>query len=145
MPPKKEVMAEVRMQIPAGQATAAPPVGSALGPHGINLGEFVKQFNDATKKLEPGIPTPVIVKVYKDRSFDFIIKTTPASVLLKKAAKIAKGSSEAGKTIVGKVTMKDIEEIAKYKLQDLNADDLEAAKKIIIGTAKSMGIEVENA
>ncbi len=146
MPPKKkkEVMAQVRMQIPAGQASPAPPVGSALGPHGISLMDFVKQFNDKTSKLEPGITVPVIVTIYKDRSFDFVIKTTPAAVLLKKAAKIAKGSGEPNKNKVGKVTMKDIEEIAKYKMPDLNTDDLEMAKRIIMGTAKSMGVEIEN-
>ncbi len=146
MPPKKkkEIMAQVRMQIPAGQASPAPPVGSALGPHGISLMDFVKQFNDKTSKLEPGITVPVIVTIYKDRSFDFVIKTTPAAVLLKKAAKIAKGSGEPNKNKVGKVTMKDIEEIAKYKMPDLNTDDLEMAKRIIMGTAKSMGVEIEN-
>ncbi len=146
MPPKKkkEIMAQVRMQIPAGQASPAPPVGSALGPHGISLMDFVKQFNDKTSKLEAGITVPVIVTVYKDRSFDFVIKTTPAAVLLKKAAKIAKGSGEPNKNKVGKVTMKDIEEIAKYKMPDLNTDDLEMAKRIIMGTAKSMGVEIEN-
>ncbi len=146
MPPKKkkEIMAQVRMQIPAGQASPAPPVGSALGPHGISLMDFVKQFNDKTSKLEPGITVPVIVNIYKDRSFDFVIKTTPAAVLLKKAAKIAKGSGEPNKNKVGKVTMKDIEEIAKYKMPDLNTDDLEMAKRIIMGTAKSMGVEIEN-
>ncbi len=146
MPPKKkkEIMAQVRMQIPAGQASPAPPVGSALGPHGISLMDFVKQFNDKTSKLEPGITVPVIVNIYKDRSFDFVIKTTPAAVLLKKAAKIAKGSGEPNKNKVGKVSMKDIEEIAKYKMPDLNTDDLEMAKRIIMGTAKSMGVEIEN-
>jgi len=146
MPPKKkkEIMAQVRMQIPAGQASPAPPVGSALGPHGISLMDFVKQFNDKTSKLEPGITVPVIVNIYKDRSFDFVIKTTPAAVLLKKAAKIAKGSGEPNKNKVGKVSMKDIEEIAKYKMPDLNTDDLEMAKRIIMGTARSMGVEIEN-
>ena len=147
MPPKKkkkEITAQVKMQIPAGQATPAPPVGSALGPYGISLMDFVKQFNDKTSKLEPGITVPVVVNIYKDRSFDFIIKTTPASVLIKKAAKIAKGSGEPNKNKVGKISIKDVEEIAKYKMTDLNTNDLEQAKKIIMGTARSMGVEIEN-
>ncbi len=147
MPPKKkkkEITAQVKMQIPAGQATPAPPVGSALGPFGISLMDFVKQFNDKTSKLEPGITVPVVVNIYKDRSFDFIIKTTPAAVLIKKAAKIAKGSGEPNKNKVGKISIKDVEEIAKYKMTDLNTNDLEQAKKIIIGTARSMGVEIEN-
>ncbi len=147
MPPKKkkkEITAQVKMQIPAGQATPAPPVGSALGPYGIGLMDFVKQFNDKTSKLEPGITVPVVVNIYKDRSFDFVIKTTPAAVLIKKAAKIAKGSGEPNKNKVGKISVKDVEEIAKYKMSDLNTNDLEQAKKIIMGTARSMGVEIEN-
>jgi large subunit ribosomal protein L11 len=147
MPPKKkkkEITAQVKMQIPAGQATPAPPVGSALGPYGIGLMDFVKQFNDKTSKLEPGITVPVVVNIYKDRSFDFVIKTTPAAVLIKKAAKIAKGSGEPNKNKVGKISIKDVEEIAKYKMSDLNTNDLEQAKKIIMGTARSMGVEIEN-
>ena len=141
MPPKKEVVAEVKLQIPAGQATPAPPVGTALGPHGINLMEFCKQFNDATKD-KAGLIIPVVVTVYKDRSFSFILKTPPASVLLKQAAGIAKGSGVPNKEKVGKVTRSQVVEIAKTKLPDLNTDDLEAAVRIIEGTARSMGIEI---
>ena len=146
MPPKKkkEITAKVKLQIPAGQATPAPPVGSSLGPHGINLMEFVKQFNDETSKVEAGLATPVIVTVYKDRSFDFVVKTAPASVMIKKAAKIAQGSKVPNKDKVGRISDKDVEEIAKYKMADLNTEDLETAKKMIIGTAKSMGVETGN-
>jgi len=139
---KKEVIAEIKLQIPAGQANPAPPVGPALGQHGLNIMEFCKRFNDATKNMEPGLVVPVIITVYKDRSFSFVLKTPPASVLLKKKAQIAKGSGEPNKVKVGKVTKKDIEEIAKMKMKDLNAGSLEAAMRIIEGTARSMGIEV---
>ncbi len=138
----KKVMAKIRLQVPAGQATASPPVGPALGQHGVNIAEFIKKFNALTAKEEPGILIPVIVTVYQDRSFTFITKKPPASVLLKKAAKIAKGSSEPGRVIVGQVTRKQIEEIAKIKMPDLNTKDLQKAMKIIEGTAKSMGIQV---
>lgn len=141
MPPKKEVVAQVKLQIPAGQATPAPPVGTALGPHGINLMEFCKQFNDATKD-KTGLIIPVVVTIYKDRSFSFILKTPPASVLLKQAAGIAKGSGAPNKEKVGRVTRSQVVEIAKTKLPDLNTDDLEAAVRIIEGTARSMGIEI---
>jgi large subunit ribosomal protein L11 len=139
---KKEVIAEIKLQIPAGQANPAPPVGPALGQHGVNIMEFCKRFNDATKNMEPGLVIPVVITVYKDRSFSFILKTPPASVLLKKKAQIAKGSGEPNKVKVGKVTKKDLEEIAKMKMKDLNAGSLEAAMRIIEGTARSMGIEV---
>ncbi len=139
---KKEVIAEIKLQIPAGQANPAPPVGPALGQHGLNIMEFCKRFNDATKNMEPGLVIPVVITVYKDRSFSFILKTPPASVLLKKKAQIAKGSGEPNKVKVGKVTKKDLEEIAKMKMKDLNAGSLEAAMRIIEGTARSMGIEV---
>jgi len=138
----KKVIAKIRLQVPAGQATASPPVGPALGQHGVNIAEFIKKFNALTSKEEPGILIPVIVTVYQDRSFTFITKKPPASVLLKKAAKIAKGSSEPGRVIVGQVTREQIREIAKIKLPDLNTNDLEKAMKIIEGTAKSMGIQV---
>lgn len=138
---KKEVKAMVKLQIPAGQATPAPPVGPALGQHGVNIGEFIKRFNDLTKQGQ-GVITPVVVTIYKDRSFDFIIKTPPASVLLKKAAGIAKGSGEPNKTKVGKVTRDQIREIAKVKMKDLNTSDLEKACRIIEGTARNMGIEI---
>lgn len=138
----KEVVAKVKLQIVAAQASPAPPVGPALAPHGVNLMDFVRQFNDRTKNLEEGTIVPVVVTVYKDRSFNFIIKTPPASFLLKKAAGIAKGSSAPNKDKVGKVTRKQIEEIARIKLPDLNTDDLEAAIRSIEGTAKNMGLEI---
>ncbi|MEN3046335.1 MAG: 50S ribosomal protein L11 [Candidatus Hydrothermales bacterium] len=139
---KKEVVAEIRLQVPAGQATPAPPIGPALGQHGVNIMEFCKRFNEDTKKMEPGLIIPVVITVYKDRSFSYVLKTPPASVLLKKKAQIAKGSGEPNKVKVGKVTRKDIEEIAKMKMKDLNTSSLEAAMKIIEGTARSMGIEI---
>jgi len=142
MPPKKkEVVAQVRLQLPAGQATPAPPVGPALGQHGVNLMQFVKEFNDKTRNLQ-GLVVPVIVTVYKDRSFTFEVKTPLASELLKKAAGIVKGSGEPNKVKVGKVKKSDIRKIAELKMKDLNANDIEAAMRIIEGTARSMGIEV---
>jgi len=140
----KEVIAEIKLQIEAGKASPAPPVGPALGQHNVNIMEFVKAFNDKTKNMEEGTIVPVLIKVYSDRKFDFVIKTPPASFLLKKAAKIIKGSGEPNKTKVGKVSMKQIEEIAKIKMKDLNTNDLEKAKKIIMGTARSMGLEITN-
>ncbi|MCP2520816.1 50S ribosomal protein L11 [Candidatus Aminicenantes bacterium AC-335-B20] len=140
----KEVIAQVKLQLEAGKASPAPPVGPALGQHNVNIMEFVKAFNDKTKNMEEGTIVPVLITIYSDRKFDFVIKTPPASFLLKKAAKIIKGSSEPNKTKVGRVTMKQIEEIAKIKMKDLNTNDLEKAKKIIIGTAKSMGLEIAN-
>ncbi|RKX70768.1 50S ribosomal protein L11 [candidate division WOR-3 bacterium] len=139
---KKEVIAQVKLQIPAGQATPAPPVGPALGQHGVNIMEFCKVFNEKTKNMG-GIIVPAVITIYKDRSFTFIIKSPPASVLLKQAANIAKGSGEPNRLKVGKVTREDIKRIAERKMKDLNASSLEAAMKIIEGTAKSMGIEVE--
>ncbi len=144
MPPvkkKKEVVAQIKLQIPAGQATPAPPVGPALGQHGLNIMEFCKQFNDKTKD-KAGLIIPVVITVYKDRTFDFVLKSPPASVLLKKAAGIAKGSGEPNKVKVGKVTRSQVKEIAETKMADLNANDIEAAMRIIEGTARSMGIEV---
>lgn len=138
---KKEVMVKIKLQAPGGQATPAPPIGPALGQHGVNIGEFVKRFNDTTKNAQ-GMTIPVIVTVYKDRTFDFITKTPPASVLLKKAAGIAQGSGEPHKVKVGKVTKDQVREIAKVKLADLNTKDMEKAMKIIEGTARNMGIEV---
>jgi large subunit ribosomal protein L11 len=138
----KEVVVKVKLQIMAGQASPAPPVGPSLAPHGVNLMDFVRQFNDRTKNMEEGTIVPVVVTVYKDRSFSFVIKTPPSSFLLKKAAGIAKGSSAPNKEKVGKVTRKQIEEIAKIKLPDLNTDDLEAAIRSIEGTAKNMGLEI---
>ncbi|MBC7363922.1 MAG: 50S ribosomal protein L11 [Candidatus Aminicenantes bacterium] len=138
----KEVVAKVKLQIEAGKASPAPPVGPALAPHGVNLMDFVRQFNDRTKNLEEGTIVPVLVTVYKDRSFTFVTKTPPASYLLKKAAGIAKGSGSPNKEKVGKVTRKQIEEIAKIKLPDMNTDDLEAVIRCIEGTAKNMGLEI---
>jgi large subunit ribosomal protein L11 len=138
----KEVVATIKLQIEAGQASPAPPVGPALGQHNVNIMDFVRQFNEKTNKMEEGTVIPVIISVFKDRSFIFIMKTPPASYLLKKAAGIAKGSGEPNKEKVGKVTEKQIEEIAKVKMADLNAYSLDAAKKIIEGTAKNMGLEI---
>ncbi|HQR46810.1 MAG TPA: 50S ribosomal protein L11 [Thermoanaerobaculia bacterium] len=137
----KKVTGYVKLQIPAGQATPAPPVGTALGPQGVNIMDFCKAFNAKTAK-EQGLIIPVIVTVYSDRSYSFITKTPPASVLLKKAAKLEKGSGVPNKNKVGKVTKKQVEEIAKLKMVDLNTPDLAAAIKTVEGTARSMGIEV---
>ncbi|WP_417385169.1 50S ribosomal protein L11 [Gimesia sp.] len=138
----KQLVAEVKVQIPGGAATPAPPVGTALGPHGVNIGQFVQQFNDRTKDMA-GTTIPVVISVYNDRSFDFIMKSPPAAVLLKQAAQIAKGSGNPKKNKVGKVTVAQLQEIAKTKFADLNAPDIDQAAKIIAGTARSMGLEVE--
>ncbi len=137
----KKVVAQVKLQIPAGRATPAPPVGTSLGPHGINLMEFCKQFNARTANMGD-VNIPVVVTVYSDRSFTFVTKTPPAADLLKKAAGIEKGSSQPNRQKVGRVTMKQIEEIARTKLSDLNATSLEAAIRIIMGTARNMGLEI---
>jgi large subunit ribosomal protein L11 len=137
----KEVLAEVRLQIPAGKASPAPPVGPALGPHGINIMDFCKQFNAKTEKMGDTI-IPVVLTVYTDRSFSFITKTPPAAELIKKAAGIIKGTSEAGKEMVGKITLDQVREIAQTKMPDLNAYTVDEAMKIIMGTARSMGVEV---
>ena len=143
MPPRrKKLAALVKVQLPAAQATPAPPVGTALGPHGVNIMDFVKQYNAATESQRGNI-IPVEISIYEDRTFTFITKTPPASILLKRAANIAKGSAEPNKSKVGTVTAKQVEEIAKIKLPDLNATTIEAAEKIIAGTARSMGIKVE--
>lgn len=138
----KKVTGQIKLQIPAGKANPSPPVGPALGQHGVNIMEFCKAFNARTQAQE-GMVTPVVITVYADRSFSFITKTPPAPVLLLKAAKIEKGSKEPNKEKVGKVTMQQVEEIAKLKLPDLTAGSLEAAVKTISGTARSMGIKVE--
>jgi len=137
----KKVQALVKLQIAAGKATPAPPVGTALGPHGVNIMDFCKAFNARTAK-EMGLIIPVVVTVYSDRSYSFITKTPPAAILLKKAARLEKGSGVPNKTKVGKVTKQQVEDIAKLKMPDLNAGDLAAAIKTVEGTARSMGIEV---
>ncbi len=138
----KAVVTKIKLQIPGGQATPAPPVGPALGQHGVNIGQFVTQFNEKSKDAQ-GVMTPVEITVYKDKSFSFIMKSPPASVLLKRAAGIAKGSSTPNREKIGKVTKSQIEEIAKTKLSDLNAKSIDMAVKIIEGTAQTMGITVE--
>ena len=140
----KEVLELIKLQIPAGGANPAPPVGPALGQRGLNIGEFVKQFNDRTKNLEKNAPIPVLITAYKDRTFKFVTKLPPVSHYLKKAAKIDKGSSTPGRESVGKVTIKDVEKIAKEKMVDLNAINLEGAVNMVKGSAVSMGMEVVN-
>jgi large subunit ribosomal protein L11 len=138
----KKIIGNIKLQVAAGKATPAPPVGSALGPHGLNIMDFCKAFNAKTAKQE-GLIIPVVVTVYSDRTYSFVTKTPPAAILLKKAANIAKGSAEPNKTKVGKVTMKQVREIAQTKMPDLNASDLDSAVRIVLGTARSMGMEVE--
>ena len=137
----KRVIATIKLQIPAGNASPGPPVGPALGQHGVNIVEFCKSFNSKTQK-DAGLIIPVVLTVYHDRSFSFITKTPPAAVLLKRAAGIAKASGEPNRTKIGKVTMDQVIEIAKIKMPDLNARDIDAAVKMVMGTARSMGIEV---
>ncbi|MGB9873468.1 MAG: 50S ribosomal protein L11 [Hydrogenobacter sp.] len=139
----KKVSAVVELMLPAQQATPAPPVGPALGQHGVNIMEFVKQFNAASKEFEPGTVVPVVITIYQDRSFTFVMKTPPASYLLKKAAKVQKGSGDPKKQKVGKITVEQLREIATIKLKDMNTKDINAAMRTIAGTAKSMGIEIE--
>ena len=140
---KKEIEAYIKLQIPAGEANPSPPVGPALGQHGLNIQEFCKSFNGKTEKIEKGLKVPVIISVYSDKSFDFVIKTTPAAILQRKAAGIEKGSGTPNSVKVGSVTLQQVEDIAKAKMEDLNALDLEQAVKIISGSARSMGIEVK--
>jgi len=137
----KQVVAQVKLQVTGGQATPAPPVGTALGPHGVNLGQFVLQFNDRTKEMK-GTTIPVIVTVHNDRSFEFVLKSPPAAVLLKQAAQVAKGAANPKTTKVGRVTKAQVLEIAKTKFADMNSSSLEQAARVIAGTARSMGIEV---
>ena len=139
----RKVTAVIKLQCPAGAATPAPPIGPALGPHGVSAPKFVQEFNDRTKTMEKGLIIPVVITVYQDKSFTFILKTPPAAVLIRKAVGIQKGAGNPLRDKVGKLSQKSLEEIAKQKLPDLNANDLEAAKKIIAGTARSMGVEVE--
>jgi large subunit ribosomal protein L11 len=138
----KEVVNKIKLQAAGGQATPAPPIGPALGQHGVNIGQFVSQFNERTKELN-GMTVPVVINVYADKSFDFIVKSPPAAVLLKQEAGLAKGSGEPNKEKVGKVTKSQIRKITETKFNDLNAYSMEQADKIIKGTARSMGIEVE--
>ena len=142
MPPKKKVAALVKVALNAASATPAPPVGTALGPHGVNIMDFCKAYNAQTESMRGNV-IPVEITVYEDRSFTFVTKTPPAAELIKKAAGVAKGSGEPHKTKVGRLTGAQVREIAQQKLEDLNADDLDAASKIIAGTARSMGITVE--
>jgi len=140
----KKVEAYIKLQVPAGQANPSPPVGPALGQHGVNIMEFCKAFNAETQQMENGLPIPVVITVYNDRSFTFIKKTPPAAVLLRKAAGIKKGSGVPNTQKVGKVTRAQLEEIAEAKMVDLNANDMDAAVRIIAGSARSAGIEVED-
>ena len=139
----KKIAGYIKLQIPAGQANPSPPVGPALGQRGLNIMEFCKAFNAATQGMEAGMPIPVVITAYEDRSFDFVTKTPPASFFLKKAANVKKGSGEPNKNKIGKVTEAQIREIAEAKLQDMNAVTVEAAMDSIRGTARSMGVEVE--
>ena len=139
----KKIMSYIKLQVKAGQANPSPPVGPALGQHGVNIMEFCKAFNAKTQSMEAGLPTPVVITVYSDRSFTFITKTPPASILLKKAAGIKSGSGTPNTDKVGKVTRAQLEEIANVKMADLNANDIDAAVNIIAGSARSMGIVVE--
>jgi len=142
-PPKKEIKAKVKLQLPGGQATPAPPVGPALGQHGVNIGQFVQQFNERTREFQ-GTTVPVEMTVYIDRSFDFILKSPPASVLIRKAVGLAKGSGTPSRETVGSITRSQLEQIAKTKMKDLNAKSLEGAVRQIAGTCRSMGVKVES-
>lgn len=138
----KVVKTMIKLQIPAGGANPAPPVGPALGQHGVNIMDFCKQFNEKTRKLEQGVPIPVVITVFEDRTFTFITKMPPMAALIKKAAGLAKGSGEPNKTKVGKITLKQVEEVAKQKLVDLNTKDVKQAMEMVKGTARSMGVDV---
>ncbi len=138
----KKIDGYINLQVPAGQANPSPPIGPALGQRGVNIMEFCKAFNAKSKDTEQGTPIPVTITVYSDRSFSFVMRTPPASFFLKKAAKLGSGSKEPGRTMVGKVTMDQVREIAKLKMKDLNTEDVEAAAKTIAGSARSMGLEV---
>ncbi len=138
----KKIAGYIKLTIPAGAASPAPPVGPALGQRGIQIGEFVKAFNAATEKMERGMPIPVVITAYADRSFSFITKTPPASYFLKQAAGLPKGGQTPGKAVAGRVTMAQVREIAEKKMEDLNANDIDQAAKIIMGSARSMGLEV---
>jgi len=140
---KKKITTLIKLQCPAGKATPAPPVGPALGPHGVSAPQFVQQFNDRTKSMEPGLIILVVISVYSDKTFTFILKTPPAAVLIKKACGIEKGAGNSVTDKVAVLSKAKLEEIAKVKMPDINANDIEAAKKIVAGTARSMGVEVE--
>jgi len=139
----KKIEGYIKLQVPAGQANPSPPIGPALGQRGVNIPEFCKQFNAATQKLEPGSPIPTVITVYSDRSFTFEMRTPPASYLLKKAAKITSGSKMPGRAVTGSVTQAQLREIAEIKMKDLNANSVEQAMKIIAGSARSMGLQVQ--
>ncbi len=139
----KKIAGYVKLQVPAGQANPSPPIGPALGQAGLNIMEFCKAFNAETQNMEAGMPIPVVITAYADRTFSFITKTPPASYFLKKAAKLAKASSTPGREVVGRVTMAQVREIAEIKMVDLNANDMDAACQMLVGSARSMGIEVE--
>ena len=139
----KKIEGYIKLQVPAGQANPSPPIGPALGQRGVNIPEFCKQFNAATQKLEPGSPIPTVITVYSDRSFTFEMRTPPASYLLRKAAKIGSGSKEPGRAVAGTVTQAQLREIAEIKMKDLNANSVEQAMKIIAGSARSMGLQVQ--
>ena len=139
----KSILCYIKLQIPAGGANPSPPVGPALGQRGLNIMEFCKAFNEKTKKLEKGSPIPVVITAYKDKKFNFVTKLPPASYYLKKASNLKKGNPTPGKSVLGKVSLKQIEEIAKEKMQDLNAVDIEGAIKMIKGSARSMGMEID--
>ena len=138
----KVVKTMIKLQIPAGSANPAPPVGPALGQHGVTIMDFCKQFNEKTRKLEQGVPIPVVITVFEDRTFTFITKMPPMAALIKKAAGLAKGSGEPNKTKVGKMTLKQVEEVARLKLVDLNTKDIKQAMEMVKGTARSMGVDV---
>lgn len=138
----KEVLDKIKLQIPAGSANPSPPIGPALGQRGLNIMEFCKQFNDFTKAMEKGMPIPVVITAYKDRTFTFITKLPPVSYLIMKEVKIQAGSKEPGKTTAGKITMDQIRKVAEFKMKDLNANDVEAAASMVRGTALSMGLEI---
>ncbi len=139
----KKKVAEIKLQIPAGKANPSPPIGPALGQRGLNIVEFCKQFNDRTKEMEVGMPIPVIITAFADRSFTFIMKTPPTSYLLRKAAGVAGGSKIAGREVIGKVSIPEVEKIAKMKMEDMGIDSISSAINSVKGTARSMGIEVE--
>ncbi len=140
--PKKKLLTQIKLQVPAGQAKPAPPVGPALGQHGVNIMDFCKQFNAKTAGMEAGLILPVVIDVFQDKSFTFILKTPPASVLIRREAGLVKGSQDPGKSKIGKISRDKIREIAKMKLPDMNTDNLEHAERTISGTARSMGVEI---